>query len=1019
MRKDHHPRNVFPLNRRTLAAISASLAAAGLLAPGAHAQTTWDGGGANTNWSTAANWDKDTAPSAGASLTFGSGGSTATLDGSYSVGTLTFNRAGDFTINRAAGSSFALTINTGITVSLQNRTNRTYTISTPLILGGDNLWNFGNNNQGGSTGAVFLSGGISEVGGSRSVTKTGLGPVTLTAAGTYTGSTTINNGVFNLANNSATLSSSAVFLNGGTNVALNVTNNATTDDTPINRIASLSLSGGEFKVTAPAGFRTREVISGAVTIGSGHSIITADANNRRTVIEAASLSRSAGGFTLFRGDALGASAANAGGTSTESNIVFTSAPGSTLFAGGGGATGSAQISILPWAVGDSPGSWGSGFVTYDAGADGVGGTADDRGIRLLSTATEYAPTVSGAATGDNVRIAANDTLAAGTAKTVNSLLVAGGGTGGGPALTLGAGSTLTVSSGALLLAGTPNAGIVGSGTVNFGSATEAFITATNTGDTKEFAANLQGAANTYKYGDATLDISGVISDNGSTATSLIAAQGRLTLSNPANTYSGTTTVERGRLQLAASAMDGSGSLGTSNTPIILGTDRSTPSEHIELFLNSGVTLGRDVEARQAQVGNPDGQRFRIGVETGTATVDTSSRLMLGAPAGTGTSRRMELIAVHQDAVLDFKGEIAQSGSAYNVLINGSNAGKGTVRLSNSNNSYSVSTQLVVGTLLLGASVPSSGNSVIGTGGLSLGEGATQANSTLRLLTDGSFTFARTVTLSNSNPFTAVVGGNAPGSTSTFSGNINTTSDTEARAKKLQLFANAADTTVIFSGAIGANPDPTAVTPVEKTGDGTVVLTNANNTYDGTTTVTSGTLLVNGALSESTASVTVSEGGILGGTGTIDRPAIINGTLYPGDSLAADTTNELTFGDTLTFGDSALAAFQLGGTAENAFDKIIVGGALTLGGTINVTLVGGFSPAAGDVFDLFDFGSISAAGFSVANDLNLPALDGGLSWDTDSFLTNGTIGVVPEPGTACSLLGGVGILLGLRRFRQRR
>lgn len=1017
MRKERRHRNVFPLNPRTLAAISASLAAAGLLSPAVHAQT-WDDGGANTNWGTAANWSGDTLPATGTDVFFGSGGATATLDANYSVGTLTFNRAGDFTIDRAGASAFSLTINTGISVVLPSRTNRTYTISAPLILGGDNLWNFGNNSQGSNTGAVILSGGISETGGSRSVTKTGLGPVTLTAAGTYTGSTTITNGTFNLANNSATLTNSAVVLDGGATVALNVTNNATADDTTVNRIASLTLNGGEFRLTGPANFRTTEVIAGALTIGNGPSIITADANNRRAVIQAASLSRSAGGYTVFRGDALGSSAANAGGTSTESNIVFTSAPAASLFTGGGGAANSAQISILPWAVGDTgTGSLGSGFITYDAGADGIAGNADDRGIRQLNTTTEYAPTVSGAAVGDNVRIAANDTLAAGEVKAVNSLLVAGGGTGTGPALTLGSGSTLTISSGALLFTGTPNAGIVGAGTVNFGSATEAFITVNNTGDTKKFAANLQGAANTYKFGDANLDVSGVISDNGATAANLIIGQGRLTLSNPANTYTGTTTIQRGRLQLAASALKGSGSLGTSSSPIILGTDKSTQSENIELFLNSGVTLGRDIEARQPQVGNPDSQRYRIGIDSGTATVDTTSKVTIGAPAGTGTSRRLELVAVQSSAVLDFKGEIVQNGSAYAMLINGSNAGQGAVRLSNPNSSFSSSTQIVTGTLLLGASVPASGNSAIGTGSLSLGEGATQSNATLRLLTDGSFNFARALNLNSANAFTAVIGGNAAGSTSTFSGNITTTSD--ARTKNLQLFANAADTTVIFSGAIGANADATGVTNLEKTGDGTVLLSNASNTYDGTTTVSAGTLLVNGALSASPAAVTVDANGILGGTGTINRPTIINGTLSPGDSLSADTTNNLAFGDTLTFGASAVAAFQLGGTAANAFDKITVTGAFTLDGTVNVTLVGGFTPANGDVFDLFDFGSISATGFSVANDLNLPALGGGLSWNTDSFLTNGTIAVVPEPGTVCSLLGGVGLLMGWRRARQRK
>jgi hypothetical protein len=49
------------------------------------------------------------------------------------------------------------------------------------------------------------------------------------------------------------------------------------------------------------------------------------------------------------------------------------------------------------------------------------------------------------------------------------------------------------------------------------------------------------------------------------------------------------------------------------------------------------------------------------------------------------------------------------------------------------------------------------------------------------------------------------------------------------------------------------------------------------------------------------------------------------------------------------------------------------------------------------------------------DLSLPSLAGGLDWDTSSFLSNGTITVVPEPNVA-ALLGGMGALVLLRRRR---
>src|SRR5690349_4441466 len=100
MRKERTTRVVSHLSPRTLAAVSTVLAAAGLFSPVAQAQT-WDAGGAaNTNWSTAANWNPDGLPTSGANVTFGTGGSIATLDADRTVGTLTFNRDANFTIEQ-------------------------------------------------------------------------------------------------------------------------------------------------------------------------------------------------------------------------------------------------------------------------------------------------------------------------------------------------------------------------------------------------------------------------------------------------------------------------------------------------------------------------------------------------------------------------------------------------------------------------------------------------------------------------------------------------------------------------------------------------------------------------------------------------------------------------------------------------------------------------------------------------------------------------------------------------------
>lgn len=65
----------------------------------------------------------------------------------------------------------------------------------------------------------------------------------------------------------------------------------------------------------------------------------------------------------------------------------------------------------------------------------------------------------------------------------------------------------------------------------------------------------------------------------------------------------------------------------------------------------------------------------------------------------------------------------------------------------------------------------------------------------------------------------------------------------------------------------------------------------------------------------------------------------------------------------------------------------VSGTLTLlGGSLDVVLLGGFAPAAGDPFDILDFASLSGR-FSV---LHLPGLAPGLLWDTSALYSTGVL-----------------------------
>lgn len=105
-----------------------------------------------------------------------------------------------------------------------------------------------------------------------------------------------------------------------------------------------------------------------------------------------------------------------------------------------------------------------------------------------------------------------------------------------------------------------------------------------------------------------------------------------------------------------------------------------------------------------------------------------------------------------------------------------------------------------------------------------------------------------------------------------------------------------------------------------------------------------------------------------------------------------------------------------------YDKLVVGGDLDLDGELDVRLLGGFEPQAGERFDLLDWQSRTGHFASV----NLPALPAGLRWDSSALDDQGVLTVVrvsvpiPEPPTQfTSLLGLVlGWWFGVRPRRAR-
>ena len=136
--------------------------------------------------------------------------------------------------------------------------------------------------------------------------------------------------------------------------------------------------------------------------------------------------------------------------------------------------------------------------------------------------------------------------------------------------------------------------------------------------------------------------------------------------------------------------------------------------------------------------------------------------------------------------------------------------------------------------------------------------------------------------------------------------------------------------VISDGGLGVG--------LTKTGTNVLVLSNTE-TYTGPTTVSAGTLRVNGSLAAGSA-VTVATNGNLGGTGTIGGSVTVNagGAIAPGASIGTLTIN----GNVAVSGDLKIEVNRAG----SASDRVNVGGTLSNAGTGTVKVSNLGAGAAG-------------------------------------------------------------------------
>lgn len=246
----------------------------------------------------------------------------------------------------------------------------------------------------------------------------------------------------------------------------------------------------------------------------------------------------------------------------------------------------------------------------------------------------------------------------------------------------------------------------------------------------------------------------------------------------------------------------------------------------------------------------------------------------------------------------------------------------------------------------------------------------------------------------------------------------------------------------ISGAItGTDPTTPVATTLQKTGAGTLLLSATGNTFSDNYSVDAGTLLVSGTISAANSGIFVNGGltaGTLGGAGTVSAVTVrggaaagaLGGDLAPGNTAAATgtlNTRGLSLEAGANGGANATLSLHLSATG---YDQVNVTGGISLAGELKGSLLNGFTPAPDSLFfillnDGSDGVTGTFAGLAEGSTVSFGGADFRISYRAESGLTTAAsfgnadgndvaLIAVPEPSSAVALLGGIALLLAVRR-----